>query len=207
MNKKIFYTSEKLAVFIDGANLYAATKALDFDIDYKLLLEWFSEQSCLVRAFYYTALAEDQEYSPIRPLVDWLDYNGYTMITKPVKEFIDANGRKKVKNNIDIELALDMIELADHIDHVVLFSGDGDFYRLIKYVQRKGVRVTVVSTIETSPAMIADDLRRQADQFIDLSELSRMIGRDDCEEDNNTGIRTERDTSYSGIEDIEHIVA
>ncbi len=204
MNKKIFYKEEKLAVFIDGANLYAATKALDFDIDYKLLLEWFSERSRLVRAFYYTALAEDQEYSPIRPLVDWLDYNGYTMVTKPVKEFIDANGRKKIKNSIDIELALDMIELSGNIDHVVLFSGDGDFYRLLKYVQSRGVRVTVISTIETSPAMIADDLRRQADQFIDLSELVKMIDENNSDEPQ---IEKGNDASYLGPEDVKHIVA
>jgi uncharacterized LabA/DUF88 family protein len=181
--KKPFYADEKLAVFIDGANLYAATRALEFDIDYKLLLAWLKRESRLVRAFYYTALFDDQEYSPIRPLVDWLDYNGYTMVTKPVKEFVDQNGRRKIKTNIDIELALDMIELSPHVDHVVLFSGDGDFYRLVKYIQRKGIRVTVVSTIQTSPSMVADELRRQADQFIDLADLPQLIaGALDVEE-------------------------
>lgn len=178
MTKNPFYIEEKVAVFIDGANLYAATRALGFDIDYKLLLSWFKEESRLVRAFYYTAMFDDQEYSPIRPLVDWLDYNGYTMVTKPVKEFVDQNGRRKVKTNIDIELALDMIELAEHVDHVVLFSGDGDFHRLVKFVQRKGVRVTVVSTIQTSPSMVSDELRRQADQFIDLADIPGLIGDD-----------------------------
>ncbi|TVQ83766.1 MAG: NYN domain-containing protein [Micavibrio sp.] len=183
MIKKPFYADEKLAVFIDGANLYAATRALEFDIDYKLLLAWLKRESRLVRAFYYTALFDDQEYSPIRPLVDWLDYNGYTMVTKPVKEFVDQNGRRKIKTNIDIELALDMIELSPHVDHVVLFSGDGDFYRLVKYIQRKGIRVTVVSTIQTSPSMVADELRRQADQFIDLADLPQLIaGALDVEE-------------------------
>ncbi|TNE28378.1 MAG: NYN domain-containing protein [Alphaproteobacteria bacterium] len=176
MTKNPFYIEEKVAVFIDGANLYAATRALGFDIDYKLLLSWFKDESRLVRAFYYTAMFDDQEYSPIRPLVDWLDYNGYTMVTKPVKEFVDQNGRRKIKTNIDIELALDMIELAEHVDHVVLFSGDGDFHRLVKFVQRKGVRVTVVSTIQTSPSMVSDELRRQADQFIDLADIPAMIG-------------------------------
>lgn len=178
MTKNPFYIEEKVAVFIDGANLYAATRALGFDIDYKLLLSWFKDESRLVRAFYYTAMFDDQEYSPIRPLVDWLDYNGYTMVTKPVKEFVDQNGRRKIKTNIDIELALDMIELAEHVDHVVLFSGDGDFRRLVKFVQRKGVRVTVVSTIQTSPSMVSDELRRQADQFIDLADIPGLIGDD-----------------------------
>lgn len=173
-----FYPEEKMAVFIDGANLYAAAKSLEFDIDYKRLLNWISEQSRLVRAFYYTALVEDQEYSPIRPLIDWLDYNGYTMVTKPAKEFTDATGRRKVKGNMDIELAIDMMEIADHVDHIVLFSGDGDFRRLVESVQRKGVRVTVVSTIRTSPPMVADELRRQADHFMDLLSISEQIERD-----------------------------
>jgi len=173
----LFYSEEKLAVFIDGANLYAAAKSLEFDIDYKRLLSWISGRSRLVRAFYYTALMEDQEYSPIRPLIDWLDYNGYTMVTKPAKEFTDATGRRKVKGNMDIELAIDMMELADHVDHIVLFSGDGDFRRLLESVQRKGTRVTVVSTIRSQPPMVADELRRQADHFIDLVDLMQFIER------------------------------
>ena len=174
-----FYPEEKLAVFIDGANLYAATKSLEFDIDYKRLLSWISSQSRLVRAFYYTALVEDQEFSPIRPLIDWLDYNGYTMVTKPAKEFTDASGRRKVKGNMDIELAIDMLDIAEHVDHIVLFSGDGDFRRLVESVQRKGVRMTVISTIRTHPPMVADELRRQADNFVDLVDLSEFIERPD----------------------------
>ncbi len=172
-----FYEEEKLALFIDGSNLYAAAKALDFDIDYKLLLKWAADRGRLVRAFYYTALIEDQEYSPIRPLVDWLDYNGYTMVTKPTKEFVDAQGRRKIKGNMDIELAVDMMELADRVDHIMLFSGDGDFRKLVEAVQRKGVRVTVVSTVKSSPPMVADELRRQADHFYDLRYLAEEIGR------------------------------
>lgn len=151
-----FYKQEKVCLFIDGANLFAAARALDFDIDYKALLEWISAQGRLVRAFYYTALIEDQEYSPIRPLVDWLDYNGYRMVTKPTKEYTDAQGRKKIKGNMDIELAVDMMEMGDHVDHIILFSGDGDFHRLVEAVQRKGVRVTVVSTIKSNPPMVAN---------------------------------------------------
>lgn len=173
-----FYPEEKLSLFIDGSNLYAAARALEFDIDYKKLLGWAAGQGRLVRAFYYTALIEDQEYSPIRPLVDWLDYNGYTMVTKPTKEFVDAQGRRKLKGNMDIELAIDMMEMADNLDHIMLFSGDGDFRRLIEAVQRKGVRVTVVSTVKTSPPMVADELRRQADHFLDLSDLANVIGRE-----------------------------
>jgi uncharacterized LabA/DUF88 family protein len=170
--------AEKTALFIDGANLYATTKSLGFDIDYKRLLKEFQSRGNLLRAFYYTALIEDQEYSSIRPLLDWLDYNGYTVVTKPAKEFTDAMGRRKVKGNMDLELAVDVMELSDHLDHVVLFSGDGDFRPVVESIQRKGVRVTVISTITTQPPMIADELRRQADIFIDLNELSEKIGRD-----------------------------
>jgi uncharacterized LabA/DUF88 family protein len=172
-----FYPQERIALFIDGANLYAAARALGFDIDYRRLLQVFADKGHLVRAFYYTALVEDQEYSPIRPLVDWLDYNGYTMVTKPTKEYTDASGRRKIKGNMDIELAIDMMEMAKHLDHIVLFSGDGDFRRLVEAVQRKGVRVTVVSTIRSAPPMVADELRRQADLFVDLSDLAENIAR------------------------------
>ena len=173
--------SEKIALFIDGSNLYATAKALGFDIDYKRLLREFQSRGNLIRAFYYTAVIEDQEYSSIRPLIDWLDYNGYSVVTKATKEFVDQTGRRKVKGNMDIELAVDAMELANHIDQMVLFSGDGDFRSLVEAVQRRGVRVIVVSTISTQPPMVADKLRRQADQFIDIVELQGKIGRDQAE--------------------------
>jgi uncharacterized LabA/DUF88 family protein len=173
----MFYRDERLALFIDGSNLYAAAKALSFDIDYKLLRQEFMQRGKLLRAFYYTALLENDDYSPIRPLVDWLHYNGFTMVTKPAKEFTDASGRRKVKGNMDIELTVDAMETAPHVDHIVLFSGDGDFRPLVEALQRKGVRVSVVSTIRSQPPMIADDLRRQADNFIELEELKDVIGR------------------------------
>ena len=172
---------ERIALFIDGANLYATAKSLGFDIDYKRLLKEFQSRGKLIRAFYYTALVEDQEYSSIRPLIDWLDYNGYSVVTKPTKEFVNSLGRRKVKGNMDIELAVDAMEMAEHLDHIVLFSGDGDFRSLVEAVQRKGVRVSVVSTNTTQPAMVADELRRQADEFIDLVSLSAKIGRDPVE--------------------------
>jgi uncharacterized LabA/DUF88 family protein len=171
-------SANRTALFIDGANLYSTAKALGFDIDYKRLLKEFQSHGTLVRAFYYTAVIEDQEFSAVRPLLDWLAYNGFTVVTKPTKEFIDANGHRKVKGNMDIELAVNAMELANHVDHVVLFSGDGDFRSLVEAVQRRGVRVTVVSTISSQPPMIADELRRQADVFTDLVELQSKLGRD-----------------------------
>jgi len=172
-----FYPQERIALFIDGPNLYAAAKGLDFYIDYKRLLKYFADQGQMIRAYYFTALLEDQEYSPIRPLVDWLDYNGYTMVTKPAKEFTDSAGRKKIKGNMDIELAVNLMEISGNIDHAVIFSGDGDFRRLVEVVQGKGLRVTVVSSMKSKPPMIADELRRQADEFIELTDLKERVQR------------------------------
>lgn len=174
---RMFYKDDRLAIFIDGANLYAAAKSLGFDIDYKLLRQEFDRRGKLMRAYYYTALIEGEEYSPIRPLVDWLHYNGYCVVTKPAKEYTDSMGRRKVKGNMDIELTVTAMELAEHLDHAVLFSGDGDFRPLIEALQRRGVRVSVVSTIRSQPPMIADELRRQADNFIELDALRDIIGR------------------------------
>jgi uncharacterized LabA/DUF88 family protein len=173
--------TERIALFIDGANLYATAKTLGFDIDYKRMLGEFRARGYLLRAYYYTALVEDQEYSSIRPLIDWLDYNGFTVVTKAAKEFTDSTGRRKVKGNMDIELAVDAMELAPRVDHIVLFSGDGDFRYLVEALQRRGVKVSVVSTVSVQPAMIADELRRQADEFIDLAHLSQRVGRDPSE--------------------------
>ncbi|UXM96062.1 NYN domain-containing protein [Bartonella sp. HY329] len=173
----MFDPREKIALFIDGANLYAASKTLGFDIDYRKLLKAFQKRGYLLRAYYYTALVEDQEYSSIRPLIDWLDYNGYRVITKAAKEFTDAAGRRKVKGNMDIELTIDAMELSETVDHFVIFSGDGDFRSLVEALQRKGRKVSVVSTLSTQPAMISDDLRRQADHFIDLVSLKNEVGR------------------------------
>lgn len=173
----IFYPEEKIGVFIDGANLYATARSLDMEIDYKKLKSYFAEQGRLVRVFYYTAIMDDQDYSPLRPLIDWLDYNGYTLVTKPIKEFTDEYGRRKVKGNMDIEIAVDILALAESLDHIVLFSGDGDFRRLLEAIQRKGVRVTVISSNATQPSMVADELRRQADQYVDLDNIRTLFAR------------------------------
>lgn len=172
-----FYPAERTALFVDGSNLYATAKALSFEIDYSRLLYLFRSRCQLVRALYYTAIAEEQEYSSVRPLVDWLDYNGFTVVTKPIKEYSDGTGRRKVKGNMDIELAVDAMEFAEYLDHIILFTGDGDFRSLVEALQHKGKRVSVVSTLETQPPMIADELRRQSDQFIELSLLESQICR------------------------------
>src|SRR5690606_19618072 len=173
----MFDPREKVVLFIDGANLYATSRALNVDIDYKLLLKSFQDTSYLLRAYYYTALVEDQEYSSLRPLIDWLDYNGYTVVTKPAKEFTDAQGRRKIKGNMDIELTIDAMEMSAYYDHLVLFSGDGDFTALVAALQRRGKKVTVASTLTTPTPMISDDLRRQADYFLEIATLVKTVGR------------------------------
>jgi uncharacterized LabA/DUF88 family protein len=173
-----FYPNERIGLFIDGANLYSAARALDFDIDYRKLLEEFKKRGRLVRANYYTALLENDDYTPIRPLVDWLDYNGFSIVTKAAREYTDENGRRRIKGDMDVEIAVDVMEAAGYLDHIILFSGDGDFRKVVEAVQRRGVRVSVVSTLKSQPPMIADDLRRQADNFIELAELGRLVGRE-----------------------------
>ncbi len=172
-----FLSSERTALFIDGANLYSASRNLGFDVDYRNLLQYFRKQTNVLRAYYYAAVLETEEYSPLKPLTDWLAYNGYTLVTKPAREFTDAAGRRRVKGNMDVELAIDMLELSERVEHAVLFSGDSDFRRLVEAVQRRGVRVSVVSSMRTSPPMAADELRRQADQFIELAEIAPEFTR------------------------------
>jgi uncharacterized LabA/DUF88 family protein len=171
-------TSPRIALFIDGANLYATARQLNFDIDYRRFLKEIQSRGFLVRAFYYTVLVESEEYSSIRPLVDWLDYNGYRVVAKSVKEFTDSNGRRRFKGNMDVELTIDALELAPRLDEIILVSGDGDFAPLVTALQRRGVKVTVMSTVSSSPSMISDDLRRQCDEFVDIASLIPRIGRD-----------------------------
>ncbi|HTB44671.1 MAG TPA: NYN domain-containing protein [Acetobacteraceae bacterium] len=172
-----FLPDERVALFIDGANLYSASRNLGFDVDYRNLLEFFRKRAHIIRAYYYSAVLETDEYSPLKPLTDWLAYNGYTLVTKPAKEFTDSSGRRRIKGSMDIEVAVDMLELAPRLDHAVLFSGDSDFRRLVEAVQRKGVRVSVISSIRTTPPMVADELRRQADQFVELADIAPEFTR------------------------------
>lgn len=174
----IFYPNERITLFIDGVNLYSSARSLGFDVDYRKLLQFFRSKGILVRAYYYTLLVEDQEYSHLRPLIDWLDYNGYSVVTKPAKEFVDQAGKRRFRGKMDIELVIDMVRLSETTDHLILFSGDGDFFSAIQYLQSRGKRVSVISTIRTQPPMAADELRRQADQFVELDQLRKFIERE-----------------------------
>ncbi|QQN62277.1 NYN domain-containing protein [Bradyrhizobium diazoefficiens] len=168
-------TSSITALFLDGANLHATTAALGIEIDFRRLLSEFESSGRILRAFYYTLVTEDPKLA--RPLTDWLEYNGYTVILKQTKEFLDEGGRRRTKGTVGVELAVNAMQLAKRIDHMVLFSGDGDLRPLVRAMQRCGVRVTVVSTVSSEPSMVSDELRRQADAFIDLRELISKIGR------------------------------
>lgn len=172
-----FRENEKVCLFIDGANLYSASRNLGFDVDYRNLLAFFRKHCHVVRAYYYSAVLDTEEYSPLKPLTDWLAYNGFFLVTKNAREFTDQNGRRRIKGSMDIELAVDMMEIAPHIDHAVLFSGDADLRRLVESVQRQGVRVTVISSVKTNPPMVGDELRRQADQFLDLVDIAPEFTR------------------------------
>jgi len=173
----MFYRDDRLAIFIDGWNTHTTVRALGFDIDFRLLREEFARRGKLVRAAYYTALSENDERSPVRSLVDWLTYNGFTVITRPGSEFTDSSGRRRFRCSMDLHIAVDAMVMAGVVDHVALFSGNGDFRPLVAMLQRKGVRVSVVSSIRSQPPMIADELRRQADNFVEIDELRDVIGR------------------------------
>ena len=172
----VFHADERIALFIDGPNLYAAARVLELDIDYRRLLAHFSSQCRLLRANYYTMLHPEQE-SPLRSLVDWLDYNGYAVVAKRPREH-PGTGKRRGKNDMEIELIVDALETAPHLDHIVLFSGNGDFCRPVASLQRSGKLVSVVSTLLSEPPMVSDDLRRQADRFIELDDLRRWIRRE-----------------------------
>ncbi|MDW9394963.1 NYN domain-containing protein [Sinorhizobium meliloti] len=193
----MFDQREKIALLIDGVNLFAASKALGFNVDFRKLLEAFRKRAYLLRANYYAALVEDQETSSIRPLIAWLDYNGYRVVTKPVREFTNSLGRRKVEGNMDVELAIDAMELAETADHLVIFSGDGNFTSLVAALQRKGRKVSVVSSMSTRPPMISDALRREADHFIDLVKLRAEISRETPERASN---RSENRPAVSTLE-------
>ena len=175
------YEDEKTIAVFDGPNFYGACKEARLDIDYKKLRQVLEDSCHFIRAYYYTAMpVEDAEtYSPIRPLADFLSYNGYTMVTKTMKTMTDLEtGRVRNKGNMDVEIAVDVLQMADKVDHIILFSGDGDFRYLVDAVQKKGVRVTVVSYRgESDHGFIADELRRQADAYVDLTEIRDLVSR------------------------------
>ena len=193
-----FDSRERVAFFIDGANFYQTARSLNIDIDYRRMLNSFAGDAYLLRAHYYTALADDQEFSSLRPLIDWLDYNGFHITTKPMREFTDNNGqRRRVRPGLDVDLTVDAMTLCDEVNHIVLFSGDGNYRPLVEALQKRGRKVSIVSSLKTNPSMVSDELRRQADHFLDLADLVDRLGRDPSERP----ARRERDDRYEDDDD------
>ncbi len=191
---------EKTAIFIDGSNLHATARVLGFDIDYQKLLKYFQKETNVIRAYYYTALFEGHDYSPLKPLVDWLDYNGYHMTTKTAKEYTDTQGKLRVRGSINVELAVDAMEIADKIEHAILFTGDSDFSYLIEALQRKAVRVSVVSTLKSQPPMVTDKMRRLVDNFIDLADIKMRVSRK--AHGGSTGYKSKEVAEDKDIDDV-----
>lgn len=197
--------SQRTALFIDGANLYAAIRTIGFSMDFDKLLQVFEDNSDLVRAYYYASMLNDSrmtEQDPMRGLISYLSHNGYTTIVKTSKTYVDDTGRPRLKGNVDVDLTVGLLQAARFIEHAILFSGDGDFKPAVEAVQNQGVRVTVISTSRTSPPMIADELWRQCDRFVDLEVLIPNITRQrisdyDNSSSNNNGENNGRDTSYN----------
>jgi len=172
-----YFDEKRTAVFVDGANLWHTAGAMRFTVDFRLFKEFFAEYFDLVRIYYYTAIQEDPGgHQQLRSLVDWLSFNEYALVTKMAKTYRSL-GTERIKGNMDVEIAVDIVRMAPKLDVIILFSGDGDFCAAVKAAQDQGARVFVVSTITTQPPMVADELRKQADGFIDLSELVQRIRR------------------------------
>jgi uncharacterized LabA/DUF88 family protein len=185
-----FDMRERVAFFVDGANFYQTARNLNIDIDYRRMLTSFVGDAYLLRAHYYTAMADDQEFSSLRPLIDWLDYNGFQITTKAMREFTDNNGqRRRVRPSLDVDLTVDAMTLAEKVNHIVLFSGDGNYRALVEALQKKGVKVTVVSSLKTNPSMVSDELRRTADHFLDLADLTERL----CRDPSDRPVRRERE--------------
>lgn len=172
-----FHQTERLALFIEGPALYAAARSIGLDIDYRRLLGFFRQRSYLVRTLYYTPVSENEEFVTVRPLIDWLEYNGFYVVTKPVKVYVDVAGRRKTKGSLHVDMAVHALQLAENLDHLILASSAGGFSSLSAALQAKGKRVSVLSTLKSGPAFVEDDLRRRADQFIELADIRTDIER------------------------------
>lgn len=173
-----FFPQERILLLINGPSLHGTARALDLDIDFKKLLGIFRERARVIRAIYYAVIPEGEEFVAVRRLTDWLNYNGYTIVNKSRGETLDSTGRRRVNGRVDLEIAVDAMRMADSIDHFVLFACDADYSYLIEALKDRGKRVTVVSTMQTQPSMVADSLRRSTDEFLDLANIADDIRRD-----------------------------
>ncbi len=170
---------QRVCVLIDGPSFFATHRALGFDVDFRKLLGHFEENAELHRAIYFTAVSEGDDYTPVKPLVDWLSYNGFRLVSKPLREFTEASGRRRTKGALTVEIAVEMLENSAFAEHLLLFSGDGELAYAVEAVQRRGCRVTVVSSVKPEAMTVSDDLRRVADRFVDLADVKDIIFKRD----------------------------
>lgn len=163
----------RVAIFIDGVEFDETLRCIDGAVDYRKLLGAFQEHGRLLRAYYY-APTDEQALISMRPLLDWLTYNGYQVRVKGDGEHSERRSRQRSRS-MSIELAVDVLELAPHLDTIVLITGDDAFKPLVAAVQARGITVSVVSTLKSKPAMVGNALRRQADEFIEIVSMLPRI--------------------------------
>jgi len=155
----------RVAIFIDGSNLFHAALQLGIDIDYSKLLCRLTAGSRLLRSFFYTGVDRTNEKQ--QSFLLWMRRNGYRVFAKDLIQFPD--GSKKA--DLDVEIAVDMVALSAYYDTAILVSGDGDLTYAVEAVSYRGARVEVVSL----RSMASDSLINVADLFIDLDTIKEDI--------------------------------
>jgi len=155
----------RVAIFIDGSNLFHAALHLGIEIDYTRLLSCLVADTQLLRAFFYTGADRTNEKQ--QGFLHWMRRNGYRVAAKDLTQYPD--GFKKV--NLSVEIAVDMLTLTDYIDAAILVSGDGDLTYAVNAITYKGVRVAVVGL----RSMTSESLINVADCYIDLDLIKQTI--------------------------------
>ncbi len=161
--------TDRIAIFFDMSNLYFAARDMGIRIDYARLLDFLTAGRRLHRAYAYLGFNPDDESS--HSFITWLKRNGFRVKTKALRRFEDGS----TKANLDMELAIDLLTQAPHIDVAIMVSGDGDFVNLVDAAQNAGLRIEVAAT----PRQAATDLMDIADQFIDLEANVAQFARAD----------------------------
>lgn len=166
---------EKAAIFIDGWNLARVSRDyLRREIDFERLLNYFSRNARIIKAFYYIGEdTEDGENAKQHKFLTWMKRNGYKVVSRPIKVYVDDKGKYYKKADLDADITLDMMDLADKVDKIVLFSGDGDFANVIDRIGMKGVRTQVVALWDVA----SGDLVEAADEFLDLKDIINEIAK------------------------------
>lgn len=174
----MFYNTERIGLFIDGYSLYQTVRAMDLRIDYKALRDLFASKGRLNRVQYFATVNDHDpdEFNPQRKTFDWLQYNGFDVQTIQTRSFTGSDGEIQYRGNASVLMTCYALKHAEHLDHVVILTGNADFAPLITALQERGTRVTMVSTIKNG-SLCSDQLRRSADDFIDLEDLRQQISK------------------------------